>query len=75
MQEGKKELQALGKAIREGRKAMKVSQENFAELCGLHRTYIGHIERGEQNISFVNIRRVAVVLGIKPSRLFLNANL
>ncbi|MDR2462381.1 MAG: helix-turn-helix domain-containing protein [Verrucomicrobiales bacterium] len=75
MQEGKKELKALGNAIREGRKALKVSQEDFAELCDLHRTYIGHIERGEQNISFINIRRVAIVLGLKPSQLFAKANL
>jgi len=46
--EGAKELRALGDAIREARKALGVSQEDFAEMCDLHRTYIGQVERGEK---------------------------
>jgi transcriptional regulator with XRE-family HTH domain len=47
-----------------------LSQEDFAEQCGLHRTYIGQVERGEKNISFVNILRIAKGLRAKPSQLF-----
>lgn len=68
--EGKTELRQLGDALRRQRKLLKISQEDFAELCDLHRTYIGQVERGEKNISFVNILRIAKAIGIKPSQLF-----
>ncbi len=68
--EGQRELRQLGVAIRAKREALNVSQEDFAELAELHRTYIGQIERGEKNISFVNIQRVAKAFKIKPSALF-----
>ncbi len=54
---------------------MKLSQATFAELCDLHPTYIGRIERGEKNISFENIYRVARALKLKPSWLLDRANL
>ena len=41
----------LGKVIREKRKELGYSQEAFADICGVHRTYMGSIERGERNIS------------------------
>ena len=47
-------LVLLGKRIHELRAAKKWSQEEFAHMSGLHRTYIGQIERGEKNISFAN---------------------
>lgn len=65
-----RELRLLGDAIRRLRMDLAVSQERFAEMCGLHRTYIGQVERGEKNISFENILRIAAALRIKPSRLF-----
>jgi transcriptional regulator with XRE-family HTH domain len=46
------------------------SQEEFAEYCGLDRTYIGGIERGERNISLVNIEKLARALHISLSELF-----
>ena len=46
------------------------SQEHFADLCGLHRTYIGSIERGEQNISIVNIEKLAATLNVSLAELF-----
>jgi len=73
--EGTKELKALGDAIREGRKLLGVSQEDFAELCDVHRTYIGQVERGEKNISFISILRIARALKTKPSILFTAAKL
>jgi transcriptional regulator with XRE-family HTH domain len=60
---------ALGLAIRQLRRASGISQEVFAESCGLHRTYIGGIERGERNVSFANLLRIADALDVRPSQL------
>lgn len=51
------------------RKAKGLSQEALAFECGLHRTYIGSIERGERNISIDNIERIATALGVQLPRL------
>jgi transcriptional regulator with XRE-family HTH domain len=59
----------LGKRIHDLRAAKKWSQEEFAHVSGLHRTYIGQIERGEKNISFDNLTRVASALGVNLSAL------
>ena len=48
-------LVLLGKRVHELRAVKKWSQEEFAHISGLHRTYIGQIERGEKNISFNNL--------------------
>lgn len=69
------ELRRLGKAVRDLRKQLGVSQESFAEKCDLHRTYIGQVERGEKNLSFMNIIRIANALKIKPSDLLREAGL
>ena len=47
----------------------KPSQEAFAETCGLHRTYVGLIERGERAITIETGRKVATALGVKLSAL------
>lgn len=73
--EGKAELRALGDAIRARRLNLGVSQEDFAELCDLHRTYIGQLERGEKNVSFTNVLRVARAFRVKPSALLSQARL
>ena len=73
--EGKAELRKLGDAVRRGRKDLALSQEDFAELCDLHRTYVGQVERGEKNVSFINILRLAKALRLKPSALFDTAGL
>lgn len=49
--------------------ANKWSQEEFAHVSGLHRTYIGQIERGEKNISFSNLVKISGVLGVTLSEL------
>jgi transcriptional regulator with XRE-family HTH domain len=60
---------ALGLAIKELRAKTCLSQEAFAGECGLHRTYVGGIERGERNVSFANLLRIAAALGVRPSQL------
>jgi len=60
----------FGKAVRKRRNKLGVSQEEFADMCGLDRTYIGGIERGERNVSLVNIEKVAGGLKISLSELF-----
>lgn len=52
----------FARSVRERRKARGLSQEAFADLCGLHRTYIGSIERAERNISLDNIEKIADAL-------------
>jgi len=51
---------------------MRISQEELAFRCGLHRTYIGSIERGERNVSLLNIFKICKALEIKPDMLFKN---
>ncbi|HEU5115038.1 MAG TPA: helix-turn-helix transcriptional regulator [Isosphaeraceae bacterium] len=60
----------FGSRVRQLRTERGWSQEHFADLAGLHRTYIGSIERGEQNISLQNIEILAVTLGISLADLF-----
>jgi DNA-binding XRE family transcriptional regulator len=55
---------AFGDRIRVHRKALDISQEKLGERSGLHRTYIGHLERGEVNPSLLNILRVAAALDV-----------
>ena len=61
---------AFGVRLRELRKAKGFSQESLALICGLDRTYIGGVERGERNISLVNIHRIATALKIEVRELF-----
>jgi transcriptional regulator with XRE-family HTH domain len=63
-------LQRLGQRIREMRNEKGWSQEEFADVCGVHRTYMGHLERGEKNLSFRSIMRVAGALDVPLSVLF-----
>lgn len=64
----KKSLRFLfAKNIRKARIERKLSQEAFADLCGLHRTYIGSVERGERNVSIDNIECIALSLRVSPA--------
>ena len=60
----------FGARVRQLRTERGWSQEAFADLCGLHRTYIGSVERGEQNLSLVNIERLAATLRLSLAELF-----
>ena len=60
----------FGVVVRDHRKAQSYSQESFADACGLHRTYIGAIERGERNVSIDNIARIAETLSVHIADLF-----
>jgi len=51
--------------VRRLRKAAGMSQETFADECGLHRTYIGSIERAERNVSIDNVERIANALKVE----------
>ncbi len=56
--------------LREIRRAKGLSQEKLAELCGLHRTYVGSVERAERNVSIDNIEKLANALQVKVRNLF-----
>jgi transcriptional regulator with XRE-family HTH domain len=62
----------LGRTVRKRRHALGLSQEGLAEKADLHWAYIGGIERGERNLSLLNIVKVARALGITPARLLAN---
>ena len=64
-------LKTFGTNLRKYRINLGISQEKFAELSGLHRTYISDIERFRRSISLNNIQKIADALGIEPYKLFL----
>ena len=62
--------QHFGERVRELRKEKGLSQEALALACDLDRTYIGGGERGERNISLLNIQKIADALGVSAKELF-----
>lgn len=63
-------LRKFGSRIRQLRKKRGLSQEALADAAGLDRTYVGSVERGERNISLVNITKLAKTLDVSLSELF-----
>lgn len=59
----------FAQAMKRRRQELGLSQESLAELTGLHRTYIGSVERGERNICIDNIERIAIALGVSITAL------
>lgn len=66
----KEHLLRFGVQVRALRLAQGYSQEAFADACKLHRTYMGGVERGERNLSLLNIVKIAETLGGSPHILF-----
>jgi len=60
----------FGERVRELRNQKGLSQESLALACDLDRSYIGGVERGERNISLINIYKIAEALGVKAKELF-----
>lgn len=59
----------FGNRVRELRVQRKLSQEKLAELADLHRNYVGGVERGERNVSLLNIVKLAHGLKVRPAKL------
>lgn len=66
-QDGDGLLIKLGEAVRALRKARGLSQEALADAAGIDRSHMGKIERGERNVTIMNIARIASALNAKPS--------
>lgn len=65
-------LVAFGERVRKLRKEKGLSQEALADLAGIERSYMGHIERGDQNITLIKIFQIAEALEMSPSYLIDN---
>lgn len=64
-------VKVFGTNLRKYRNELGVSQEKFAEMCGLHRTYISDIERFQRSIALDNVQKIADALGIGTYKLFI----
>jgi transcriptional regulator with XRE-family HTH domain len=62
-------LRQIGFRIRERRTVQNFTQAELAEKCGLHRTFIGSVERGERNIAVLSLRKIARALRTTPAEL------
>jgi transcriptional regulator with XRE-family HTH domain len=56
----------FGRNLRNVRKSKGLSQEHFAELIGVHRTYMGGVERGERNLTLKSVERIAARINMDP---------
>lgn len=63
----------FGAAVRALRQSQGLSQEEFADRVGIHRTYIGDVERGERNIGLLNVARIASALHVTLAALMAEA--
>ena len=59
----------MGGNLRRHRRARGLSQEEFADLLGVHRTYMGGVERGERNLTLRSVERLAERIGVEPIEL------
>lgn len=62
----------VGRNLRHYRESLGLSQEEFAEKVGLHRTYVGGVERGERNLTLRSVERFAAMTGMDPLDLLHN---
>lgn len=63
----------VGKNLRAHRLALGISQEAFADQLGVHRTYMGGLERGERNLTLQSLERLAEQLGVQPAELLVRS--
>lgn len=66
-------VKVFGKNLKRYRLSLGFSQEKLAEKCGLHRTYIGSIERSQRNVSLKNVQKIANAFNIEPYRLLMGS--
>jgi transcriptional regulator with XRE-family HTH domain len=59
----------LGQNLRQLREARGLSQEKFADVLGVHRTYMGGVERGERNLTLKSVEKIAAKLDVEPLEL------
>lgn len=64
-------IKVFGTNLRTYRNKLGVSQEKFAEMCGLHRTYISDVERFKRSIALENVQKIADALGVETYKLFM----
>ena len=65
-----KDLTHFGRRVRALRERLGLSQEELADKAGIHRTYVGGLERGERNLGLKNVFRIAKALGVRASEMF-----
>lgn len=61
--------QTLSNNLREFRRSKRITQDRLAEICGLHRNYIGAVERGERNVTLATLARIADALEVAVPKL------
>ena len=66
---------AFGQAVRAARVAQAIAQDEFAALAGISRSHMGKIERGERNVSVLNILKIAAALNCPASAIFIDAGM
>jgi transcriptional regulator with XRE-family HTH domain len=74
-QDSQGQLKALGRAVRARRKACGLSQEALADAAGIDRSHMGKIERGERNVTLLNVVKIAAALDSLLSDLLRDASL
>ena len=68
-------LGKIGMAVRSARKSQGLSQEALADAAGIDRSHMGKIERGERNVTILNVVRISVALNTRPSEMLASAGL
>ena len=68
------DCEELGRNLRLEREQRGLSQEAFADVLGVHRTYMGGVERGERNLTLKSVERIASQIGVDPRELLRDAS-
>ena len=63
-------LKTIGLNIRKYREAKSITQEELSKICGLHRNYIGSVEKGSRNVSVKSLEKIAEGLNVSVTKLF-----